>query len=150
MNIGKFLERMDNDYHHEHHRPFGWVFCDLLDYYYGMSARALLREECQDRHKLLRVPLLACVLLTFKLSNSRIKWGDPVRRQTPEIDETDTTAAEFDAMWDDALTEEEYNEALLDWEEELIAKYGKTSWELADEAEQGYDPAKFKPHQRPE
>ncbi len=33
-------------------------------------------------------------------------------------------------------------------EQWLIKTYGKTSEELADEAERGYDPAKFVPHQR--
>lgn len=46
-----------------------------------------------------------------------------------------------------------------DDEKALLAAYGKTSWELADEAEEGhpdgrwperpgYDPAKFRPHKR--
>ena len=35
-----------------------------------------------------------------------------------------------------------------DYEEQLLAAYGKTSQELADEAEAGYDPAKFVPYHR--
>jgi hypothetical protein len=36
-----------------------------------------------------------------------------------------------------------------DFEKELLARYDKTSEELADEAEQGYDPSKFRPYHRP-
>jgi hypothetical protein len=35
-------------------------------------------------------------------------------------------------------------------EAELIEAYGMTSEQLADEAEAGYDPAKFVPYTRPE
>jgi hypothetical protein len=58
MNVGKFLDRMDKVYHHQKHGPMGWVFCDLLDYHYGMSAWALLKERGLPRAILLLGPLV--------------------------------------------------------------------------------------------
>lgn len=124
MNIGKVLDYMDETYHHRNHRPLGWVFCDLKDYYYGMSAGALLREEYRD--KPLRIPLLACALLAFKLSNSRIKWGDPLPRtpEASEVDETDTTVEEFDAMWQDGEPVETVGP--YDWADDETLNYEET------------------------
>lgn len=89
MNVGGLLDQMDKDYHHRDHRPFGWVFCDLLDYYYGMSARALLRER---RHKsgLWPIPILVPALLITK--PFRIKWDFSAgrrRQQDPQYDWAD-------------------------------------------------------------
>jgi hypothetical protein len=67
----------------------------------------------------------------MKVTNNRIKWDwkNAVRRhrRVPV-----------------APSEEEYEEDLLDREAELIKAYGKTSWELAEEAERGYDVSKFR------
>lgn len=128
MNLGKVLDYMDETYHHRNHRPLGWVFCDLKDYYYGMSARALLREE-YHRDKPLRVPLLACALLVFKLSNSRIKWGDPLPRtpEASEVDESDTTVEEFDAMWEGGEPVETMGRnELYDWVDDETLGYEET------------------------
>lgn len=101
---------MDESYH-DHHYPLSWVFCDLLDYYYGQSARALLKERGMPRAPLLLIPL--AITRPFRI---KWDWDHPVRR-TPVA----------------PIHDEDEIEA------ELIARYGKTSWELADEAEQGYD-----------
>ena len=120
MDIGKFLQRMDSTYYHHNHRPLGWIWCDLLDYHYGVSAKTLLREEC-DGHHPLRVPFLACALLAFKLSNLRVKWGEPIR---VDNDESDTTAAEFNEMWKDGEPTETVGLLdLKDWDCEEDAVY---------------------------
>lgn len=76
--LGKFLERMDNDYHHTEHRPMGWVFCDLLDYYYGMSATALMRER-YGKSRIPAVVLQAVLMMVMKVTNNRAKWGPAIQ-----------------------------------------------------------------------
>lgn len=103
MNVGGWLDHMDKDYYHRDHRFMGWVFCDLLDYYYGMSAAALLQER-RGRSGWLTAAFMVPVLLAFKFSNSRVKWDySKAYRRTPPPpnDETNTTVEEFDAMWDE-------------------------------------------------
>ena len=64
---------------------------------------------------------MACVLLAFKLSNLRVKWGEPIR---VDNDESDTTAAEFDEMWKDGEPTETVGLLdLKDWDCEEDAVY---------------------------
>jgi hypothetical protein len=74
--VGKFLADMDEEYHRTG-RFMGWLFCDLLDYYYGMSERALL-EERYGKSGLLGCVPLAAAMMTMKLANKRVKWGPPI------------------------------------------------------------------------
>lgn len=124
LDIGKQLQHLDSKYHHKNHRPLGWVFCDLLDYYYGMSARQLFRER-RSHSGLISLPVLATALAAMKFTNTRVKWDwkKAVRHRRIPL----------------APTEEDHDESVLDREAELIRAYGKTSWELAEEAERGYD-----------
>lgn len=129
MKIGQWLDHMDKQYHHNMRRPFGWVFCDLLDYYYGMSARQLFYER-RKHSGTISLPVLAGALAAMKLSNNRVKWDwkKAVRHRRVPL----------------APSEED----LLDREAELIRAYGKTSWELAEEAERGYDIKNIRSHRQ--
>jgi len=49
MSYGSWLDHMDKNYHHRDHRLGGWIFCDLLDHYYGMSWWSLLKEHWNHR-----------------------------------------------------------------------------------------------------
>lgn len=108
MNVGEWLDHMDKDYHHRDHRFIGWVFCDLLDYYYGQSAWSSLTYRRRNSG-LIAACFLAAPLAALKFSNQRMKWGlskgvSRVRRfealgPVGPPDETDTTKEQFDAMW---------------------------------------------------
>lgn len=129
MKIGIWLENLDKAYYHRHHYPLGFIFCDLLDYYYGMSASQLLKERQERSGRLAAVALLG-PLAALKVGNLRVKWDwkNAVRHRRVPL----------------APSEEEWGEDVLDRESALLRAYGKTSWELAEEAEQGYDLAKMK------
>lgn len=97
--LGGFLDQMDKDYYHQHHRPFGWVFCDLLDYYYGRSAWPTLVDR-RRKSGLWATPILAVALLSFK--PFRIKWDFSAgrRRNDPAYDwADDDTLSTEDTMW---------------------------------------------------
>jgi hypothetical protein len=87
MKIGKFLDHMDKVYHHHNHGPFGWVFCDLLDYYYGQSAKSLFKERWgRGLGGPPRAVFLLGPMAMVKFANGRVKWdySKAVRRTPPQ------------------------------------------------------------------